>query len=58
MLGRSALLRQEGRSPCCGGHPGLVPEQRPEGTGWASGLTLTGHWRPEVESQEEDGEVG
>ena len=51
-------MRQEGRSPCRGGHPGLVPEQRPEGTGWASGLTLTGHWRPEVESQEEDGKVG
>ena len=35
-------MRQEGRSPCGGGHPGLAPEQRPEGTGWASGLTLTG----------------
>lgn len=51
-------MRQEGRSPCCGGHLGLALEQRPEGMGRASSLSLTGHRRPEVESQEEDGKVG
>ena len=41
-----------------GGHLGLASEQRPEGTGQASSLSLTGCRRPEVESQEEDGKVG
>lgn len=36
-------MRQEGRSPCCGGHLGLALEQRPEGMGRASSLSLTGH---------------